>query len=75
MDSRELDLYDFDAVAYVYATIRQTQTDVVAIAFYTGMRVSWIARIKAHLFYRTHRLARIIHESQTRPWDSLHNAL
>src|SRR4030095_8610280 len=56
MDTRALDPYDFDAAAYVYETIRQTQTDAVAIAFYTSMRVLWSARIKAHHFYRTHRL-------------------
>jgi hypothetical protein len=36
--------------------IRQTHDDVITIARHTGMRASWIARIKAHLFSRTHRL-------------------
>jgi hypothetical protein len=56
MDIRELGPYDFDAAAHAYEAIRQAHDDVVVIARYTGMRVSWIARIKAHLFDRTHRL-------------------
>jgi hypothetical protein len=56
MNARELGPYDFDAAAHAYEVIRQTQDDVVAIARHTGMRESWIARIKAHLFYRLHRL-------------------
>ena len=56
MDARELDPYDFDAAAHAYEVIRQTHNDVAAIARHTGMRESWVARIKAHLFYRTHRL-------------------
>jgi hypothetical protein len=56
MDTRELGPYDFDAAAYAYEAIRQTHDDVIAIARHTGMRASWIARIKAHLFSRTHRL-------------------
>jgi hypothetical protein len=56
MDTRELGPYDFDAAARAYEAIRQTHDDVVAIAHHTGMRASWIARIKAHLFSRTHRL-------------------
>jgi hypothetical protein len=53
---RELGPYDFDAAAHAYEVIRQIQDDVAAIARHTGMREPWIARIKAHLFYRTHRL-------------------
>ena len=56
MDTRELGPYDFDAAAHAYEVIRQAHDDVVAIARHTGMCVSWIARIKAHLFDRTHRL-------------------
>ena len=56
MDTRELGPYDFDAAAHAYEAIRQAHDDVVAIARHTDMRVSWIARIKAHLFDRTHRL-------------------
>ena len=56
MDADELDPYDFDAAAYVYEVIRRTHDDVAAIARHTGMRESWITRIKAHLFYRTHSL-------------------
>ena len=56
MDTRALGPYDFDAAAYAYEVIRQAHDDVVAIARHTGMRASWIARIKAHLFSRTHRL-------------------
>jgi hypothetical protein len=56
MDTHELGPYDFDAAAYAYETIRQAHDDVVTIARHTGMRASWIARIKAHLFSRTHRL-------------------
>ena len=56
MDTRELGPYDFDAAAHAYEAIRQAHDDEVAIARHTGMRVSWIARIKAHLFDRTHRL-------------------
>lgn len=56
MDARELGLYDFDAAAHAYEVIRQTHDDVVAIARHTGMHESWIARIKEHLFCRTHRL-------------------
>jgi hypothetical protein len=56
MDTRELGPYDFDAAAHAYEAIRQTHDDVAAMARHTGMRASWITRIKAHLFYRTHRL-------------------
>ncbi len=56
MDTRELGPYDFDAAAYAYEAIWQAHDDVVAIARHTGMRASWIARIKVHLFSRTHRL-------------------
>jgi hypothetical protein len=56
MDTRALGPYDFDAAAYAYEVIRQAHDDVGAIARHTGMRTSWIARIKAHLFSRTHRL-------------------
>jgi hypothetical protein len=56
MDTRELGPYDFDAAAHAYEVIRQTPGDVVAIARHTGIRAAWIARIKEHLFYRTHRL-------------------
>ena len=56
MDARELDPYDFDAAAHAYEVIRQAHDDVAAIARHTGMRESWIARIKGHLFDRTHRL-------------------
>ena len=58
MDARELGPYDFDAAAHAYEVIRQTYDDVAvaAIARHTGMREAWIAQIKEHLFYRTHRL-------------------
>jgi len=56
MDTRELGPYDFDAAASAYEAIRQAHDDVVAIAHHTGMRASWIVRIKAHLFSRAHRL-------------------
>ena len=56
MDTRELGPYDFAAAAHAYEVIRQTHDDVAAIARHTGMRESWSARIKAHLFSRTHRL-------------------
>ena len=56
MDTRELGPYDFDAAAHAYEVIRQTPGDVVAIARHTSIREAWIARIKEHLFYRTHRL-------------------
>jgi hypothetical protein len=56
MDTRELGPYDFDAAAHAYEVIRQTPGDVVAIARHAGIREAWIARIKEHLFYRTHRL-------------------
>ena len=56
MDTRELGPYDFDAAAHAYEVIRQTPGDVVAIARHTSIREAWIARIKKHLFYRTHRL-------------------
>jgi hypothetical protein len=46
MDTRELDPYDFDAAAHAYEAIRQTHDDVAAIARHTGMRESWITRIK-----------------------------
>jgi hypothetical protein len=56
MDTRELGPYDFDAAAHAYEVIRQSPGDVVAIARHTSIREAWIARIKEHLFYRTHRL-------------------
>jgi len=56
MDTRELGPYDFDVAAYAYEAIRQTYDDVMAIARHTGLRAAWIARIKALLFSRIHRL-------------------
>jgi len=55
MDTRELGPYDFDAAAHAYEVIRQIFGDVAAIARHTSIREAWIARIKEHLFYRTHR--------------------
>jgi hypothetical protein len=46
---------DWDAAEAAYDTIR-AMDDVAAIAANTGMREPWVARIKDHLFFRTHQL-------------------
>ncbi|WP_342379316.1 FG-GAP-like repeat-containing protein [Myxococcus stipitatus] len=53
--ARVLDDWDFDGAESAYNAIRQTD-DVALVAANSGMRSSWVARIKDHLFNRTHIL-------------------
>lgn len=53
--ARTLAATEWEAAEGAYDVIRATD-DVAAIARNTGMRQSWIARAKDHLFFRTHQL-------------------
>jgi Putative peptidoglycan binding domain len=54
--ARELKIDDWDGAERVYNEIRQSSTDVKAIARNTGINEARVARIKDHLFNRTHQL-------------------
>ena len=54
--ARELQLDDYDGAERVYNAIRQSSTDIQAIARNTSINETRIARIKDHLFNRTHQL-------------------
>jgi len=56
--------------------------DIGAVSFYTGQKIYLVHGISQDLAFGSRYpeaagtfLAWIIHESQTRPWDSLHSVL
>lgn len=54
--ARELRYDDFEAADDAYELIRQNERDVALIASSTGLREWQVARVKDHLFYRSHVL-------------------
>jgi RHS repeat-associated protein len=54
--ARELAGSDFEAAEIIYEAIRQSTDDIAAIAKNTGMKQSQIARIKDHIFNKSHIL-------------------
>ena len=55
-DARDLRYDDFDGADRAYDRIRDSDTDVAAIARSTGLREWQVARVKDRLFYSLHRL-------------------